>query len=334
MREYKISKEENNIRLDKYVKKVLKEAPLSMIYKLFRKKDIKVNGKPANDKTVLQEGDTVRIYLVEEKYNDVASQKKINIKQHHFKVVYEDENILIVSKPIGMVVQDAENVNEATLTDEVRSYLYEKKEYNPSMQIGFDPSPAHRIDRNTSGLVIYGKNMESLQDLNDMFKRRVGIHKTYLALVCGKVDKEGKINKPLNKDEKDKTVRIDYKEGKTAITAYAPVLYNDDFSLVEVKILTGRTHQIRVHFNSIGHSLIGDKKYGDFRVNSYFEDNFKWKNQFLHAYKIDFEGIEGKLSYLNNKSIVDAFDESKEKVINLVFNVDVKKILIKKSKNF
>jgi 23S rRNA pseudouridine955/2504/2580 synthase len=167
-----------------------------------------------------------------------------------------------------------------------------------------------------------------------MFKRRVGIHKTYLALVCGKVDKEGKINKPLNKDEKDKTVRIDYKEGKTAITAYAPVLYNDDFSLVEVKILTGRTHQIRVHFNSIGHSLIGDKKYGDFRVNSYFEDNFKWKNQFLHAYKIDFEGIEGKLSYLNNKSIVDYLDESKEKIVNLIFNVDIKKYLIKKCKNF
>ena len=291
MREYKISKEENNIRLDKYVKKILKDAPLSMIYKLFRKKDIKVNGKAANDKTVLQEGDTVRIYLVEEKYNDVVSQKKVNIKEHHFKVVYEDDNILIVSKPVGIVVQDAENVNEATLTDEVRSYLVEKKEYNPEEQIGFDPSPAHRIDRNTSGLVIYGKNIEALQELNEMFKNRTGIDKSYLALVCGKITKEGRIDKPLFKDENDKTVRVDNRLGKTAITEYKPLVFSEDFTLVEAHILTGRTHQIRVHFSSINHPLVGDKKYGNFGVNFEFTKMFKWKNQFLHAYRIFFAGI-------------------------------------------
>ena len=330
MREYKISKEENNIRLDKYVKKILKDAPLSMIYKLFRKKDIKVNGKAANDKTVLQEGDTVRIYLVEEKYNDVVSQKKVNIKEHHFKVVYEDDNILVVSKPIGMVVQDAENVNEATLTDEVRSYLVEKKEYDPEKQIGFDPSPAHRIDRNTSGLVIYGKNIEALQELNEMFKNRTGIDKTYLALVCGKITKEGRINKPLSKDEIDKTVRVDSKYGKTAITEYKPLVFSDDFTLVEAHILTGRTHQIRVHFSSINHPLVGDKKYGDFGVNSEFVKVFKWKNQFLHAYRIMFDNIEGKLAYLNGKTIQDELDENKVEILNKIFLGDVRKMLKKK----
>lgn len=330
MREYKILKEENNIRLDKYVKKVLNQAPLSMIYKLFRKKDIKVNGKPANDKTVLKEGDIVRIYLVEEKYNDVVLQKKVSIKEHHFKVVYEDANILIVSKPVGMVVQDAENVNEPTLTDEVRSYLFEKKEYDPNLQIGFDPSPAHRIDRNTSGLVIYGKNIEALQDLNEMFKSRVGIHKTYLALVCGIINQEGKINKPLNKDENEKTVRVDFKNGKNAITLYKPIINNNEFSLVEASILTGRTHQIRVHFSSINHPLVGDKKYGNFGVNLEFSQKYKWKNQFLHAYKIEFKEIEGKLSYLNGKSIINIPDSDKLEILNFVFKSDIKTLLLKK----
>jgi len=319
MREYKVSKEENNIRLDKYVKKILKEAPLSMIYKLFRKKDIKVNGKPANDKTFLCEGDIVRIYLPEEKYVDVVSQKKINVKEYHFKVVYEDENILVVSKQAGVVVLDAESENETTLTDEVRSYLIEKKEYDPNVQVGFAPSPAHRIDRNTSGLVIFGKNMESLQELNYMFKNRVGISKSYLALVVGKITTEGKINKPLYKDEKENKVKVDNSNGKTALTVYKPLIFNEDFSLVEAEILTGRTHQIRVHFSSINHPLVGDKKYGNFGVNFEFSKQLKWKNQFLHAYKISFENNEGHLAYLNGKIIRDKLDKNKLDILNFVF---------------
>ena len=124
-----------------------------------------------------------------------------------------------------------------------------------------------------------------------------------------------------------------YKKDKDSFSTVQlkPFIFNEDFSLVEAKILTGRTHQIRVHFNSIGHPLIGDKKYGDFRVNSYFENNYKWKNQFLHAYKIEFDGIEGKLSYLNGKKIVDKLDKNKLDILNLVFNVDVEKILEKNS---
>ena len=164
-----------------------------------------------------------------------------------------------------------------------------------------------------------------------MFKTRVGIHKSYLALVCGKITSNGKINKPLSKDELDKTVKVDSQFGKTAITLYKPLVFNEDFSLVEAQILTGRTHQIRVHFSSINHPLVGDKKYGDFGVNFEFSKKLKWKNQFLHAYKILFDGIEGKLSYLNGKKIVDKLDKNKLDILNLVFNVDVEKILEKNS---
>lgn len=318
MREYTITKEENNVRLDKFVKKVLSEAPLSVIYKLFRKKDIKVNGKPANDKTPLKEGDIVRIYLVEDKFVDFEKKKEIKINSYRFKTIYEDDNIIVVSKPIGMIVHDAEDPKEHTLTDEVVSYLIMTRKYNPSTN-SFTPAPAHRLDRNTSGLVIYGKNMETLQTLNEMFKNRTNISKKYLALVCGEVTKEGKVDLPLSKDSKENTVKVDRKNGKTALTLYKPICTNGKYSLVELELMTGRTHQIRVHMSAIGYPLIGDKKYGNFKENSLFEKEFDWKFQFLHAYSLKFYGLEGKLEYLNNMCIVDEFDDKKQKIKEELF---------------
>lgn len=320
MREFKISKEENNVRLDKYVKKVLPNAPLSIIYKLFRKKDVKVNGKPANDKMVLKENDIVRIYLLEDQFQDFCGVKKKEITEYHFDVVYEDENIFVVSKPTGMVVQDAESVDEHTLTEEVQSYFIEKCLYNPDDSLAFAPSPAHRIDRNTSGLVIYGKNIESLQILNKAFKERKGISKKYLALVFGKAKKSDEINLPLLKNENEKLVRVDMKNGKTALTRYKTILSNDNYSLLEVELLTGRTHQIRVHMSSVGLPLVGDKKYGNFKSNFDFEECYNWKFQFLHAYYILFSGLEGKLSYLNGKIIKNDLDDKKRQIINKIFD--------------
>lgn len=319
MREFKISKEENNIRLDKYVRKILPNAPLSVIYKLFRKKDIKVNGKPASDKLSLKENDMIRIYLLEEQFQDFCNEKKKEITEYHFDVVYEDENIFVVSKPTGMVVQDAENVNENTLTEEVQSYFIEKGLYDPKDMIAFAPSPAHRIDRNTSGLVIFGKNIESLQILNKAFKERTGINKKYLALVFGKTKKEGEINLPLIKNENEKLVRVDMKYGKSALTRYKTLLSNEKYSLLEVELLTGRTHQIRVHMSNIGFPLVGDKKYGNFKGNLEFEKEYDWKFQFLHAYYISFLGLEGKLSYLNGKVIKKQLDDKKSRIIDEIF---------------
>ena len=170
--------------------------------------------------------------------------------------------------------------------------------------MGFTPAPVHRIDRNTSGIVLIAKNILTSQELTRMFKERKNIVKTYTALVKGKTINKGVINKNLIKDGDKSLVRVcNSNEGLKAITLYETIEVIGEYSLLLVKIKTGRTHQIRVHFSSIGHPLIGDAKYGDFELNKFFKKKYLWENQFLHANEISFEDIEGPLSYLNNITI-------------------------------
>ena len=250
MKEKVISKAESSQKIEKYIRKSFPTLSLSLIYKLFRKKDIKVNGKPVNKDYVVKEGDIVRVYVVEYKEED-NEFKPIKVE---FKVVYEDENILLVNKPVGLLVHEGDEGNDKnTLNKQVLSYLYNKGEYDPKIK-GFTPSAAHRLDRNTAGLVLYGKSIAALQQLFDLFKNHNDISKYYLAVVKGKTNKSGTIDSRLLKDEKTKTVKVSSK-GLEAITKYRTIRENGDFSLVEVKILTGKTHQIRAHFAHIGHPV-------------------------------------------------------------------------------
>lgn len=302
MKEYKISKQESNQRIDKFIKKCLPNAPLSLIYKVFRKKDVKVNGKRINNiQYIINEGDQIQIYIPDNALFE-SNEIKENIPVT-FEVVYEDEHLLVCNKPVGLlVVEDAkEKIN--TLANQVISYLSLKGEYDPNSQKGFIPAPVHRIDRNTSGLVLVGKDLQTIQELTQLFKYHEQLEKEYIALVFGKVLKEGIVNSSLIKDEKTSLVRLakSHEKGLTALTKYKPLNYYNNSTLLSVSIETGRTHQIRVHMSSIGFPLVGDAKYGDFNANKMIKQKYGWQFQFLHAHRLKISGLSGELSYLNNK---------------------------------
>jgi 23S rRNA pseudouridine955/2504/2580 synthase len=315
-----ITSKDANQRIDKYLKKYLNDAPLSFIYKLIRKKDVKVNGIKVKENYIIKENDNLEVYLKPDIIKELSKPKSEVKIEKQFNVIFEDENILIVSKPMGLSVHGDELSREYNLSNQVLSYLIKKGEYHPSKDIGFTPALAHRIDRNTSGLVIFGKNLESLQILTKLFKDRVGIDKHYLSLVYGQIDQLIEINAPLTKDETSKEVKVDFKNGELAKSIVYPLYFNKDYSLVDVQIITGKTHQIRVHLAHIKHPIVGDAKYGDFTKNKHFNDEFNWKFQFLHAYKLKFSGISGKLAYLNNKVITDKLPNDKANIIKKIFN--------------
>lgn len=318
MKELVISKENEGQRVDKFVRKYLNDAPLSFVYKTFRKKDVKVNGHWVNIDYILKKDDVLRIYVTDSQLLEFNKPKPIeNVKFNH-EIIYEDENILIVNKPRGLLVHGDSNEKRLTLSNQVLNYLYSKGEYNPNDNYGFVPAPAHRIDRNTSGLVIFGKTIKALQILLDLFKDKDNLEKTYLALIVGHVDKVGDINAPLIKDENSGLVKVDFhsKNSKQAISHYEVERYFANYSLVNVTILTGRTHQIRVHMNYIGHPVVGDGKYGDFKVNKIFKSEYNFENQFLHARRIQFLEVPGVLSYLSNKTFVAKLTREEEKIIN------------------
>ena len=180
----------------------------------------------------------------------------------------------------------------------VISYLTEKKEYDG---LGaYVPAPAHRLDRNTAGIIIFGKNLQTLQYLSKIIPDKNRIIKKYITLVKGHIDEEGEITLPLTK--KQTHVEVDFQNGKEAITKYRLIKYIGDYSLVEVELLTGRTHQIRVHLSKIGYPVIGDTKYGDFKLNNEIENKYHFKNQFLVSYYLEFNNVDGPLKKLNKKS--------------------------------
>ena len=301
MQKFIISESESGQTLEKYIRKVLKDAPLSFIYKLFRKKDVKVNGHWQKEKYVLSSGEEVTIYITDDQLEEFKKKsKELSVNKVSEYIVYEDDNILILNKPRGVLVQKGSSDDEA-LDEMVISYLVEKGEYDPSKDLGYTPAPAHRLDRNTAGLIIFGKNIQTLRYLSSVIQDKKLVEKKYLTLVKGHVESDGEINSPLMKNMKTGMVYIS-DNGKDALTRYHVKEYVGDYTLLEVELLTGRTHQIRVHLSSIGHPVIGDSKYGDFELNKEIEDKYGFKNQFLVAYLLKFGKLDSPLNNLSNKS--------------------------------
>lgn len=295
MKKYFINEQEAGLTLEKYVKKVLNVAPLSFIYKLFRKKDVKVNGHWQNEKYILSFGDEISIYIKDEQLEDFAKKAVVESNnQIANNIVYEDKNILIVNKPRGVLTQP-DSSNEISLDKMVCEYY--AKDINEGV---FKPGPVHRLDRNTSGLIVFGKNVESLQYLSEVFKNHELVAKHYLALVVGDVENGGLIDKSLYKSSNNTVYVSDKEEAKPAKTIYNVLERFGDYTLVDLILLTGRSHQIRVHMASVGHPVVGDEKYGDFKVNKMFYDKYKLKNQFLHAYELCFGEVEEPIRYLRN----------------------------------
>lgn len=318
---FKITTNEANQRIDKFLKRVLKEAPLSFIYKMFRKKDIKVNGKKANIDYILKENDEVSVYLKEDLLSKFHQEALLRPVKPNFTIIYEDENILVIDKPRGLLIHgDNDEEKRVTLQNMVLNYLSKKQEWDPNNITGFIPSPAHRLDRNTSGIVIFGKNLPSLQLLQDLFRERTKIKKKYLLLVRGITPKSGEINLPLIKDSKLKLVKVGKieKGAKPAKTVYTRIkTFSCGYSLVEAELLTGRTHQLRVHFANISHPIVGDSKYGDFEVNDFFEQMYGFKNQFLHASYFEFlDDIPDPLNYLSNHSFSSKLPKKEQEILD------------------
>lgn len=316
MKELVIPKENQGQRADKFVRKYLSNAPLSFIYKIFRVKDVKVNGKRINKDYILKENDLMQIYVTDKQLEDFNKTRLVVKTNTNLDVIYEDNNIIIVNKPSGLLVHGDEQEKRITLTNIVLNYLAEKGEFDVNNHV-FVPAPCHRLDRNTSGLVVFSKNMEALHLLEELFKEKKQINKEYICLVNGKLYGSNKIDAPLYKDEKTKTVSVRKIEngGKSALTYYDVIDTFMDCSLLKVRIVTGRTHQIRVHLAYINHSILGDNKYGNFNTNKIFKENYHYENQFLHAEKLQFLNIEGILSYLSNKTFIAPLPDKEKKII-------------------
>lgn len=307
MKKIVIKKNDANQRIDKYLKKLLCQAPSNFIYKMIRNKDVKINGKKVNEKYILQENDILEMFLYEDKFEQFTQEKDIFSLKRQFRVLYEDHHILVVDKPAGLLVHGDSHENVNTLSNQVLSYLNDKGELELNRESTFIPGPVHRLDRNTSGIVIFGKTLQAMQDLNEMMKKRHHIEKNYLTICSGRLEEKRELVGYIKKLENEDRVQFVKKDDPNALymkTIVKPLQWSQNFTLLQVQIVTGRMHQIRIHLSGISHPVIGDRKYGDFQLNRQLKQQFGLNNQLLHAYKIRFVDPFGCLSYLKGKEII------------------------------
>lgn len=302
MKEFIIEKNDSGQRLDKFISKAVPLLPQGLMYKYIRLKRIKLNGKRCEISTRLNVGDVLQMYINDEFFESETELEFLSAKPD-IDVVYEDENVLLVNKKVGLVVHEDDENTKDTLINRITHYLYKKGEYDPEKEMSFAPALCNRLDRNTSGIVICAKNAESLRLLNRIVKERELI-KNYLCVTLGEPSpKEATLTAYLQKNEATKTVRVSDKktpENKTIVTYYKVLKTKGELSLCEIDLITGRTHQIRAHMAYIGHPLLGDGKYGSEKINR----SYGVKTQALCAYKLtfNFKTDAGILNYLNGKS--------------------------------
>ncbi len=322
MKEIRISPKEENQRLDKFLLKYFNKAPKSFVYKMLRKKRIKLNGAKAEGNEIIANGDVLTMYLSEETMDSFMEAKTVNKAERHFGIVYEDENIIIVSKPAGLLTHPQSAQDKETLIDQILYYLHEKGEYSADKEASFTPAVCNRLDRNTGGLVIAGKNLQSVQAVNKAIAQK-HIQKFYVTMVRGEMTQRCEFYGYHVKDEKTNTVRVLKKEtpGASAIfTNVNPLKVKDGFSLLEVELITGKSHQIRAHLKAMGYSVVGDRKYGDERVNKKVKEKYGLNNQFLYACRLVFNEQDGYISYLNGREFTSKLPDNLEVVKRAYFD--------------
>lgn len=320
-----VTPEEAGQRLNKFLEKQLKEAPKSFIYKMLRKKNIVLNGKKADGSEKTCAGDEVTFWLSDETFEKFSGQTKdFVVTTNYPDVIYEDEHIILMNKPAGLLSQKAEE-DDISINEEMISYLLYKEQLTKEQLKTFRPSVTNRLDRNTTGLIGGGKDMAGLQFMSHMFKQRI-VHKYYLTIVTGIVNEAKVIKGFLYKDDATNKVTITSEKtehSEPIETAYEPLAYGDNLTLLKIQLMTGRTHQIRAHLASIGHSVIGDYKYGSKKVNDYFRSAYHLKHQLLHSWQLVFpqekDIEEDTFKYLANKTFTaplpELFDKIKSKEI-------------------
>ena len=304
MKQYTATANDDGVRLSRFVQSVTRDFPTSLLYKSFRNKRVKVNGKKAVPEYRIQAGDLIELYINDEFFESPSEENVyLTITTPRLKIVYEDENIMLLDKPAGMLAHADEHEKVNTLVNHMLAYLYQKREWRPREENAFTPALCNRIDRNTGGIVIAAKNAEALRILNDKIRDRE-IDKAYLCVVCGRPrPAEGRLEGYLFKDAVKNQVYVTKKPqpgAKSAATEYRTLQSRKGLSLVECRLLTGRTHQIRAQMAAAGCPLLGDGKYGRERINRTYGET----GQMLYSYKLTFTlpTDAGILEYLRGKT--------------------------------
>lgn len=354
-----VGKNDAEQRLDRFLRKYLKGASLGNIYKIIRK-DVKVNGARVGKETMLKEGDEIALYINEadmQKYAGTNTNGKAGASspddrknggkksaKRSFKIIFEDDNIIVVEKPYGLLTHGDGKEKKNTLVNQVVDYLIEKGDYVPRIERSFSPAAVNRLDRNTTGLVMFGKNAAALRALNAMIRSKKCVSKYYITIVSGELDRMLHLRGTLIKDEVKNTVTVNAlgdaldadASGKTADgivgkngvsekyieTIARPLAVKNGFTLVEIDLITGRTHQIRAHMASAGYPVIGDTKYGDPSVNKRVSEKYGLKAQLLHAYRLSIRGAESPLEYLEGREFTAGLPKAAARVCNDIFGND------------
>lgn len=299
MIEITITKNDANQRFDRFLRKYFENAPLSVIQKNIRKKNFKINGKRAKADTYVYEDDLIAMYISDENYNKWLTKTDFKPTDFNLDIVFEDKNIIIMDKESGLLTHSTSKADYGNnLVDNMLSYLYKTNQVDKSDKT-FNPAVVNRLDRNTAGLIMGAKNADSLRALNEAIREN-RIDKYYLTIVKGEINKDFTIDTTISKNENRNKVKS-AKDGSRIITHFKPLETNGKYTLLECKLITGKTHQIRFSLAKNNTPIIGDRKYGDKNTNKLINDKFKINNQVLLAYKIHFNEIEN-LEYLKGKT--------------------------------
>lgn len=291
-KQYIVTKSDAKQRLDKYLRKILPNAPQSFIYRLIRTKDVRVNGVKTAENYIIKEHDEVVLFLTEQQVENFISAYRFHYIKKPLSIIYEDENILVINKERGIPIHQTHNEKSFTLTNYVLTYLYDKKEFDPEKR-GYVMSPVSRIDEQTTGIVVFAKKQSVHQALAKAFTSAESVERTYDLIVYGILNKDkGIIDLPL---QKEGSKSLPNTSGKQAITTYTVKQIIDNYTRVEAKLITGRSNQIRAHFAALGYPVVGDTKYG------LKTDKFPLM---LNAHKLVFHALAEPLTYLNGKKFV------------------------------
>ena len=337
----RITGQESGQRLDKYLRRRFPGAPFSFLHRMLRRKNITLNGRRADGSELISAGDELRLFLSEETISSMragkaqpagvfsgkesagasgnasaagASGERIS-RPPAFGIIYEDSDILIADKPAGLLTQKA-SAGDRSLNDELVRYLLDTGKAAPESFHYYRPSAVNRLDRNTSGIVLCALTLRGAQFLSEMIRSRQ-VRKYYRMVVLGAVHKPGEITGGLIKDSRTNTVAFADREdaGMASRTVYRPVRTGKRYTLIEAELVTGRTHQLRVHMASAGHPILGDPKYGDLKENRRLKDRFGIRHQLLCAARLVFPETEGEFARLSGREFNAQLPEVFRKVM-------------------